>query len=385
MQKLTKVNPYPSILVSSTVVSYEKPDCVYIPITNGSNFVVKKDDSVSIGTPLLKTKNSITTSPISGKVHAITKMLTNQGLVDTLEIINDFKEKTVIDPILKNNLKNIKKDKLQSLLRTYFKLDFTNKKHLILNCIDDEPYVFTESFYLLLYYEGYLELLDKLAKIYDIPMITICLKSTSSENISKLMECLGMYPNITLNIVPDLYLLGRESMLLQYLNLAPSNSLVIKAHHFYHVHNLILRNRQISDKLITISGTAVKNPSVVRVKIGTKLKDCLEGVITTTGSELIYLAGGLMQGKIINLENFIITEDLTGLIIMPKKEEPVAGKCLNCGACIDICPVGINPLLLKEPNYYEQVKDKCISCGLCSYICPSFINFNEYLEGGHHE
>jgi len=33
-----------------------------------------------------------------------------------------------------------------------------------------------------------------------------------------------------------------------------------------------------------------------------------------------------------------------------KKEE----KCLNCGACIDICPVGINPLLLKEKNYKEK-------------------------------
>ena len=35
-----------------------------------------------------------------------------------------------------------------------------------------------------------------------------------------------------------------------------------------------------------------------------------------------------------------------------KKEE----KCLNCGACIDICPVGINPLLLKEKNYKEKNK-----------------------------
>ena len=40
-------------------------------------------------------------------------------------------------------------------------------------------------------------------------------------------------------------------------------------------------------------------------------------------------------------------------------------KCINCGLCYRVCPIGINPL--KKNN-------KCIKCGLCNYVCPSKIN-----------
>ena len=40
-------------------------------------------------------------------------------------------------------------------------------------------------------------------------------------------------------------------------------------------------------------------------------------------------------------------------------------KCLNCGLCYRVCPLGINPL---------KKNSKCIKCGLCNYVCPSNIN-----------
>ncbi|MCM1053850.1 MAG: 4Fe-4S dicluster domain-containing protein, partial [Ruminococcus sp.] len=216
--------------------------------------------------------------------------------------------------------------------------------------------------------------------IYKLNII-ICLKSTNSENINKLMECLGMYPNIKLNIVPSLYLLGNETILKDYLKIK-NDSQVIKASDFYHIYNLIERNRVMNDKLITISGNGLFNPSIIRVKIGTKLDDVVKEMIKLKKVELTYILDGLMSGKKVNsLDNIIITDDFTGLLIMEKKEEKKSGACLNCGACLDICPVNINPLLLNDNNYLNKVKDKCLNCGLCSYICPSYINFNTYLRG----
>ena len=95
-----------------------------------------------------------------------------------------------------------------------------------------------------------------------------------------------------------------------------------------------------------------------------------------------------MSGKEIDINNLIITSDLTSILVIKKetieKAHRKEGKCLNCGACIDICPVGINPLLLKEKNYKE--KNKCLKCGLCSYICPVYINFNySDIEGDNND
>lgn len=381
MQKLIELEKDASIQVSSIISKYEKPDCIYIPVGLNDKIVVKLNDKVKIGSPLLKVGSTVVTSPVSGKVQGIKIMNTLKGKIGSIEVLNDFEETKIIDPVIKKQGGNIKKEILDKLLASHFGLDFNGVKNLVLNCIDDDPYILTENFYLLLNYEGILESLDKLDKIYKFDNITVCVKSNNSENISKLMENLGMYPNIKLNIVPNLYLLGKENILLNYLEYERSTSYVVKASLFYHVYNLILRNRLINNKLITISGNGIKNPMIVKVKIGTKLEDVVKSLVELKQNNLFFVVNGLMNGKTLELKDFIITNEVEGLLIMTEKKEMKTSKCLNCGACIDICPVGINPLLLKNQDYLNKIKNKCLNCGLCSYICPVYINFNEYLEG----
>ena len=92
-----------------------------------------------------------------------------------------------------------------------------------------------------------------------------------------------------------------------------------------------------------------------------------------------------MNGKVINLDNFIIDENLDGVLIMQNKKDKQPEECINCGLCIEMCPVNINPLLLKNKTYLDKVNNRCIRCGICSYICPVYINFNKYFKGGSYE
>lgn len=381
MQKLVELEKDASIQVSSMIHKYEKPDFIYIPVGIDQKLVTKLHEKVKIGSPLLRTSTTLVTSPVSGVVQNIKVMDTIVGKMNTIEILNDFEETKVIDPVIKKQGGNIKKEVLDKLLGGHFGLDFNGVKNLVLNCVDDDPYILTENFYLLLNYEGILEALDKLDKIYHFDSITICVKSNNGENISKLMENLGMYPNIKLNIVPNLYLLGKEDILLQYLEYPKSDSYVVKASLFYHVYNLILRNRLINDKLITISGNGLNNPMIVNVKLGAKLGDVVKDLVDFKKGNLFFVVNGLMSGRKIELEDFVITKEVEGLLIMKERQEKKQGKCINCAACIEICPVGINPILLKNREYLKKVKNKCLDCGLCSYICPVYINFNEYLKG----
>ena len=383
MEKLIELYKKDDILVSSTVLSNNKPDYVYIPILENSKILVRRGEAVKIGSPIIKTNNKMINSSVSGTVTSIKKVNTiTNHLIDAIEIANDFEEKHVKE-IKAKKISSLKKERIQEVLND-FSIEINPHTTLVLNCVDDEPYVLTENFYLFLNTLEYLELLDKLASVYELDQVRIVIKSSSSNNINQLMNYLGMFTNISLNIVPDLYLLEREQFLIRYLSLKEEKTTVIKASDLYHINNILKKNKTISDVLITISGNNIKNPSIVKVRIGEYLKTALNELIKEEANS-VYIGNGLMKGKIIDPENLVITKEIKSILIMKKEKTVKEEKCINCGACIDICPVSINPILLEKKEYRERVKEKCISCGLCSYICPAHINFNKKWHGDENE
>ncbi len=370
-----------NILVSSKILKYEKPDFIYIPIDQNSLFKIKKDENIAIGKEIVENSREKEFSSISGVVTKIVKLNSIKGKQDFIEIANDFKETFVNKRALRKTLGVMKKEDIEERLTSNIAWELNHKKNFILNCIDDEPYVLNENFYLLNHWEEFLELLDELTKIYGFNQVTICVKSNSSENINRIISMIGATPHIKIEVCPNLYLLGNNSFLLNHLNKNEEDTIILKAKEFYELFNRIKRNCYTGEKLITISGNGIINPSVISVKVGSKLSDVVKEYIKLKKEPLVYFANGLMQGKKIDINNFIITNDFDSLIIMKEEKDKKELKCINCGACLKLCPVGLNPILFKNKDYLELAKEKCIHCGLCSYICPVNINFKELLEG----
>jgi electron transport complex protein RnfC len=53
-------------------------------------------------------------------------------------------------------------------------------------------------------------------------------------------------------------------------------------------------------------------------------------------------------------------------------------QCINCGRCVDACPVNLDVNLIcrySEFSLYEKSLEiggaDCIECGLCAYNCPA--------------
>jgi Na+-transporting NADH:ubiquinone oxidoreductase subunit A len=63
--------------------------------------------------------------------------------------------------------------------------------------------------------------------------------------------------------------------------------------------------------------------------------------------------------------------------------------CIQCGYCIDICPVQVMPNILFKlalEGDLEKMESSfihdCVDCGLCSFICPSKIELAQHIEDG---
>lgn len=375
MQKLITIKRDESILVSSKIESFLKPDYVYLPLLDEKGILVHLKNKVKIGDEL--EQHSSYLAPVSGVVRGLKKMHSLEHVTYYFEIENDFEERRKEEVGAK---RKVSKKEFLMLFP-----DLAHKKNVVLNAIDDEIYVSTENFYLFLHYEEFLELLDEMYQLFSLETIYVCLRASSSENINQLMSDLGMYPHIELKMVPDTYLLGHSSFLLSYLGLQEEKTEVIRASRFYHAYNLLVRGRTKSDQLLTISGDAVKKSFVVQVKIGSLLKDIVKEFVEIIHDDVLYFANGLMAGKEITLDSFVVTDELDGLLIMKRKEKQKKEKCIRCGLCHDICPVHLQPLLFSNPTYFEQAKKECIKCGLCSYICPVHIQFLLDRKEDNHE
>jgi ferredoxin len=51
-----------------------------------------------------------------------------------------------------------------------------------------------------------------------------------------------------------------------------------------------------------------------------------------------------------------------------KKAKVNKDKCLQCGGCVGVCPVGAITLIDGKGIVID--KNKCIGCGKCKLVCP---------------
>jgi electron transport complex protein RnfC len=217
-------------------------------------------------------------------------------------------------------------------------------------------------------------MIDALLTVFLGSEAIIALKNTDGENIESYNNYLGTYKNISLKLVDDLYLIGKEEFLIDYLHIK-EDYLYLTASDIYELYSYIKKRKPLVEKYITITGNAISNPQVFNVKLGTKVIDLLLSNYESTILENDLYVNGLMQGDNMDVKDLIITEEFEGIVIMKKKEKQEYS-CIKCGKCINICPISSNPMLA----YKDKKNVPCLNCGLCTYICPSYINLRKYLR-----
>jgi electron transport complex protein RnfC len=412
MAKGIKVISNKNMSLSDKLVEYKRPEIVYIPLVNHSNLncecLVKVGDGVLKGSVVGRRNDSIELpihSSVSGKVVGIEeKLYLNGDKVKCVVIENDMREKQLELVGAKENISNYSKNDFIELLRkcavtgmggsdfpTYIKYK-GELKTIIVNAAECEPYITADYMMVKLNAEEILETVDAIMEINGMERGIIAIKESNTEMRAKFEEYLGTYPKISIASLRNVYPIGWEKLLIKevldvdYDKIPGEKSIVVNnVSTIYAIYKALKYKKPTYSRIVTVTGELLKEPKNIMIKIGTSMKD----VIKEFGgykekAKIRFIAGGPMMGTCLESDDLIVSKNLNCVLVVADFEEE-AIPCLRCGRCIEVCPAGICPVLIKDKvQDFEALKylypEKCIECGLCSYICPSKIRVRESVR-----
>jgi len=134
------------------------------------------------------------------------------------------------------------------------------------------------------------------------------------------------------------------------------------------------------DRVITVTGPGVREPKNVRAPIGTLLNDLVKFCGGLHEDTTRVIAGGPMMGRALPRLDLPVIKGLNGLLLLTGRGtfERGYGPCIQCGRCIESCPLGLEPdqvsIRVEVGKNLETEPfgaGDCYECGCCTYVCPS--------------
>ncbi len=157
------------------------------------------------------------------------------------------------------------------------------------------------------------------------------------------------------------------------------------------VYEAVQKNKPLFERIVTLTGKAVPQPSNFRVRIGTPVTSLAEAAGGVPGNTGKVISGGPMMGRALSSLDVPVAKGTSGILLMPEEDSsrPEVIPCIRCSRCVKACPMGLEPYLLmtlSEKKLFEQAEQNrimdCIECGACSYICPSSRPLLDYIRYG---
>jgi len=205
--KLINIKKNKAITDQISLCSFFNPDYIYIPIYD-NQITLNKQKKIFKDSLIFSSSNI--RSSVSGSVVKIDNFLVQKKLLPCLVIKNDYKEEKNLTLNKKEEytkeylFKCLKKLKYYNLIELLKK---DNVKTIIFNTVQDEIYVknkiiiFKENVSLIL------DFLDYLKIFFNCLNNTIVVKNTDNDIIEDCLNVIGTYPDITITLVNDYYLL----------------------------------------------------------------------------------------------------------------------------------------------------------------------------------
>lgn len=368
--------------------------------------VVKIGDKVKIGQVIAEAGNGVSApvhASISGTVKRFEEIITNNnrvvsaavivsdGLMETCE---ELAPPTVTD--LSSFVEAVKQAGIVGLggaaFPTWVKLnikDVSRVEEIVLNGAECEPYITSDT---RTFFDRGDELVygvETLIKYYSPKKVIIGIENNKQDAIKVCRRLFAGNKAVEVKVLPSVYPQGGEKVLIYSATkkIVPEGKLPIdvgvialNVTTVAAIARYLKTGMPLTEKCITVDGSAVKAPCNLIVPIGTRIKDVLEAAGGLKCPPAKIIMGGPMMGHAMPDENHPVMKGTNALIAFDEKDGRISEEtpCINCGSCIQRCPLHLDPPGFgkaydkKDAEGLEKLKvNLCMECGVCAYVCPA--------------
>ena len=240
-------------------------------------------------------------------------------------------------------------------------------------------------------------------RILEAARMVLAISEASREELEPLFREASAGHDLAIIALPGTYPQGHEDLVktsvLARASLSNGNGpgggtaacIILNVATLYAVFEAAVMQRPLIERFVTVTGSAVRRPGVLKVRIGTRLGDLFEecGGLTEQPGKVV--VGGPMRGISVTSLDFPVTKGVAGVIAFTREEAHPGFQlpCIRCGACVEACPWELVPTRLNklvERGHIETALaeglSSCTECGCCAYACPSRIPLVATLRQG---
>lgn len=261
--------------------------------------------------------------------------------------------------------------------------------YIIANCAECEPYITADYRRMMETPELLVGGMKVILSVFDHVKGIFGVEDNKPDCIEKLKELVKDEPRMEVMALKTKYPQGAERQLIFATTGRSINSTMLPAdagcvvdnvETMINVYQAVVKGMPSIERIVTVSGDAVKEPGNFRAPFGMNQMELVEAAGGFKEEPEKVISGGPMMGFAMFTLDVPVTKTSSSILSFLK--DPVKGldetACINCGRCVEACPSRIIPSRLAD---YAQHHDaaafekmngmECVECGSCSYVCPA--------------
>ena len=400
---LTKDKPIREVLPKGDLV-YPLSQHIGAPATP----IVKKGDRVLTGQKIAEASAFVSApiyATVSGTVKAIEprRVVTGDSIMSIVVENDGLYEEVTYAPAL--DYENCSREEVIERIKeagivgmggagfpTFIKLSPKNPEkidYVIVNCAECEPYLTSDYRRMVEEPEKLIAGLKVSLSLFPNAQGILAVEDNKKDCIELLKKLTKEEKRISVKALKTKYPQGAERQLIYAVTGRCVNSSMLPADVGCVVNNVdtvvainyaVLDGKPLMERIVTVTGDAVKHPCNFKVRIGTNYHELIEEAGGFRVKPAKIISGGPMMGFGIFDLDVPTTKTASALLCLSQDDvsgmEPTA--CIKCGRCVEACPGRVlpNKLMVAAIHGDEEIFLKlngmeCCECGCCSFVCPA--------------